>query len=78
LIELLAAMGLGLLIALAAASALVVARQGFSNVDAASQPRDNGRFVQDVYSELAYKLVSKACNMPRPLEPQVRRGNRQP
>jgi type IV pilus assembly protein PilW len=42
LIELLVAMALSLLVVLAAVSALVVARQGFSSVDASSQLRDNG------------------------------------
>lgn len=60
LIELLVAMGLGLLIALAAASALVVARQGFSNVDAASQLRDNGRFVQDVLQRIGVQVGFKS------------------
>lgn len=60
LMELLIAMVLGLLIALAAASALVVARQGFSNVDAASQLRDNGRFVQDVLQRIGLQAGFKS------------------
>lgn len=71
LIELLVAMALGMLIALAAAAALAVARQGFSNVDAASQLRDNGRFVQDLlqrlgaqagFKSLQYAATSKPVN----------------
>lgn len=60
LIELLVAMVLGLLIAFAAASALVVARQGFSNVDAASQLRDNGRFAQDVLQRVGVQAGFKS------------------
>ncbi|MEG2976211.1 MAG: PilW family protein [Comamonas sp.] len=60
LIELLVAMVLGLLIALAAAAALVVARQGFSNVDAASQLRDNGRFAQDVLQRVGVQVGFKS------------------
>ena len=52
LVELLVAMVLGLLVALAAAAALLVSRQGFSTVDAASQLRDNSRFVRDVVQQL--------------------------
>ena len=52
LIELLVAMTLGLLIALAAAGALLVSRQGFTAVDASSQLRDNGRFLQSITQRL--------------------------
>lgn len=60
LIELMVAMALGLLITLAAASALIVARQGFSNVDAASQLRDNGRFAQEVLQRLSVQVGFKS------------------
>ncbi|WP_280192408.1 PilW family protein [Delftia sp. PS-11] len=60
LIELLVAVTLSMLIALAAAAALVVARQGFSNVDAASQLRDNGRFVQDLLQRLGAQAGFKS------------------
>jgi type IV pilus assembly protein PilW len=59
LIELLVAMTLGLLIVLAAASALLVARRGFSTVDAASQLRDNGRFAADLIQRLAVQAGYK-------------------
>lgn len=52
LIELLVAMALSLLVVLAAVSALVVARQGFSSVDASSQLRDNGRFAASIMQRL--------------------------
>ncbi len=52
LVELMVAMVISLLIVLAAAVSLVVARQGFNNVDAASQLRDNARFVEDMVQRL--------------------------
>jgi type IV pilus assembly protein PilW len=59
LVELLVAMALGLLITLAAASALVAARRGFSTVDAASQLRDNARFATDAIQRLAVQVGYK-------------------
>src|SRR6218665_11427 len=52
LIELMVAMALGLLIVLAAAASLLFAREGFTAVDAASQLRDNGRFLQNLVLRL--------------------------
>ena len=52
MVELLVAMVIGLLISLAAISALLVSRQGFSAVDASSQLRDNGRFVSELIQRL--------------------------
>ena len=52
LVELMVAMVISLLIVLAATAALIVARQGFANVDAASQLRDNARFVEDIVQRL--------------------------
>lgn len=52
LVELLVALVISLLIALAAISALTVSRQGFNTVDASSQLRDNGRFVNDLLQRL--------------------------
>lgn len=60
LVELLVAMTLGMLIALAAAGVLALARQGFSNVDAAAQLRDNGRFVQDLLQRLGAQTGFKS------------------
>ncbi len=48
LIELLVALVISSVIAIAAISALVVSRQGFSTVDGASQLRDNARFANDM------------------------------
>jgi type IV pilus assembly protein PilW len=53
MIELLVAMVISLMIALAAVSALTVTRRGFSTVDTASQLRDNGRFAADLIQRLA-------------------------
>lgn len=53
MVELLVALTLSMLIALAAIAALTVARQGFNTVDAASQLRDNGRFASDLVQRLA-------------------------
>lgn len=52
LVELLVAMVIGLLISLAAISALLISSQGFSAVDSSSQLRDNGRFVSDLIQRL--------------------------
>ena len=48
LVELLVALVISSVIAIAAVSALVVSRQGFSTVDAASQLRDNARFATEM------------------------------
>jgi type IV pilus assembly protein PilW len=52
LVELLVAMVISAVVAIAAISALIVSRQGFSTVDAASQLRDNGRFAADLIQRL--------------------------
>ena len=52
MVELLVAMVISLLIALAAIAALTVTRQGFTTVDASSQLRDNGRFISDLIQRL--------------------------
>lgn len=52
MVELLVALVISLLIALAAIAALTVSRQGFVTVDAASQLRDNGRFSADLIQRL--------------------------
>lgn len=59
MIELLVALVLSLLIALAAIAALTVTRNGFSTVDAASQLRDNGRFTADLIQRLAVQTGFK-------------------
>jgi len=52
MVELMVAMVISLVIALAAVAALTVARRGFGTVDAASQLRDNGRFAADLIQRL--------------------------
>lgn len=59
LLELMVAMVLGLLITLAAAAALLVSRQGFFAVDAASQLRDNARFAQDMVQRIGVQAGFK-------------------
>lgn len=58
LVELMVAVTLSTLIALAAVAALIVSRRGFTSVDAASQLRDNARFaasmVQRVTQQAGY------------------------
>jgi type IV pilus assembly protein PilW len=46
------AMVISLLITLAAVSALIVSRQGFTTVDVSSQLRDNGRFASDLIQRI--------------------------
>ncbi len=53
MIELLVALVLGLLIAAAAVSALIVARQGFKSVDTGAQLRENARFAASLIQRVA-------------------------
>jgi type IV pilus assembly protein PilW len=53
MVELLVALALSTIIAMAAVAALIVARQGFTAVDATSQLRDNGRFASDLIQRLS-------------------------
>ncbi|RZJ11080.1 MAG: prepilin-type cleavage/methylation domain-containing protein [Haliea sp.] len=66
MVELLVALVLSSFIAIAAVSSLVVARRGFSTLDAASQLRDNGRFatelIQRVVAQAGYLDVYDAVN----------------
>ena len=72
LVELLVAMAVGLLIVLAAVSALIVSRQGFTTVDASSQLRDNARFAADIVQRIAlqagFKDSSYVINPPTAAE----------
>ena len=65
LVELLVAMLVGLLVVLAATSALLAARRGFTTVDSASQLRDNARFATSLIQRLAvqagYRDVSNVA-----------------
>lgn len=57
LIELMVALALSGLIALAAIASLSVARQGFSSVDVSSQLRDNARFVTETIQRVAVQAA---------------------
>ena len=52
LVELLVALAISTVIAIAAVSALIVSRQGLNTVDGASQLRDNARFATDLIQRL--------------------------
>ena len=72
MVELLVALVVSLLISLAAISALIVTRQGFTTVDASSQLRDNGRFAADLIQRLGvqsgFKDVFYAAKSASPAE----------
>lgn len=53
LVELMVALALSLLVVAASVSALLVSRQGFTSIDAASQLRDNARFATDFITRLS-------------------------
>lgn len=68
LVELLVALGISTVIAIAAMSALIVSRQGFTTADSASQLRDNARYsigliqrlgVQSGYKDVAYAATNR-------------------
>jgi type IV pilus assembly protein PilW len=59
LIELMVAMVIGMVVSLAAVTALIVARKGFSTVDAASQLRDNSRYASDLIQRIALQTGFK-------------------
>ena len=69
LVELMVAMTISLVVVLAATAALLMSRQGFTQVDAASQLRDNAKFAETLIQRLAiqagYRDVVFAAT-PRP------------
>lgn len=75
LIELLVAMALGLLVVLAAVSALTVARTGFTTVDSASQLRDSARFAADMIQRIGVQTGFRdtffAANTPVSRPPDI-------
>ena len=84
LVELLVALVISSVIAIAAVSALIVSRQGFTTVDAASQLRDNARFATDLiqrlgvqagYKDFKYATTTRPANVfgsaPSPADPDV-------
>ncbi len=52
LIELMVAMAVSLVIVLAALAALIISRNGFTNVDTSAQLRDSARFAEDILQRL--------------------------
>ena len=71
LIELLVALVVSSVVVIAAISALIASRQGFSTVDAASQLRDNARFATDLiqrlgvqsgYRDVVYAASTRSAN----------------
>jgi type IV pilus assembly protein PilW len=69
LVELLVALAISTIITIAAFSAMIVSRQGFSASDAASQLRDNSRFATDLLQRLGVQAgyVSDAFTTTVPL-----------
>lgn len=72
LVELLVALAISSIIAIAAIAALTVGRQGFAIVDAASQLRDNARFAADIiqkltiqtgYQDVVYAATTRNTNV---------------
>ncbi|WP_295960762.1 PilW family protein [Rhodoferax sp.] len=59
LVELLVAMVISTIIAIAAIASLIVSRQGFTAVDASSQLRDNGRFATDFIQRIGVQTGFK-------------------
>ena len=62
LVELLVAMAISTIIAIAAVASLVISRQGFTAVDAASQLRDNARFSIDLIQRLGVQSGFKTAD----------------
>lgn len=72
LVELLVALAISSIVAIAAVSALIVSRQGLTTVDAASQLRDNARFATDLiqklgvqtgYADFIYATTNRPANI---------------
>jgi len=56
LVELMVAMAISTFVVLAAITALIIARQGFTSVDAESQLRENARFVTEVLQRIGVQV----------------------
>ena len=72
LVELLVALAVSSIVAIAAVSALIISRQGLITVDAASQLRDNARFATDLiqrlgvqagYEDFIYATTNRPLNL---------------
>lgn len=70
LVELMVAMAISTFVVLAAITALIIARQGFTSVDAESQLRENARFVTEVLQRIGVQVgfldVQYAATPPPP------------
>ena len=73
LIELMVAMVISLVIVLAATAALLISRQGFTSVDAASQLRDSARFAQDILQRLGVQAGHRDINFVATVTPPATR-----
>lgn len=75
LVELLVAMAISLVIAIAAVASLIISRQGFTSVDASSQLRDNARFAMDLIQRIGvqtgYQTVQFAGTIRSPNNAKV-------
>lgn len=80
LVELLVALSLSTVIAIAAVSALSVSRQGLTTVDGASQLRDNARFATDMiqrlgvqagFNDILYAASTRSISDPTDPDPNV-------
>ncbi len=74
LIELMVAMVISLVIVLAATAALLISRQGFTSVDAASQLRDSARFAQDILQRLGVQAGHRDINFVATVTPPATKG----
>ena len=73
LVELMVALVIGLVVVLAASTALVVSRNGFNNIDAAAQLRDNARFAEDVLQRLGVQAgFEDLINVATPAQSNVK------
>lgn len=75
LIELMVAMVISLVIVLAATAALLISRQGFTSVDAASQLRDSARFAQDVLQRLGVQAGHRDIDFVATAAPPPHQGS---
>ena len=67
------AMVIGLVVVLAASTALVVSRNGFNNIDAAAQLRDSARFAEDVIQRLGVQTgFEDLINVATPAQSNVK------
>lgn len=72
LVELMVSLVIGLVVVLAASTALVISRNGFNSVDAAAQLRDSARFAEDVLQRLGVQAgFEDLANSASPPPPNI-------